>query len=60
MLSNTIGNEKWGIVAENDSFLSVELDSYWSATTSATSRTYAWHVHFTDGNIGVSDKKYAT
>lgn len=57
VLSDTKGTEKWSKDSKKDAFSSVQLDLYWSATTSALGATHAWHIYLTDGNTGSSEKK---
>jgi hypothetical protein len=37
-------------------FTAVQSFTYWSATTSASNTTYAWHVYFGYGSVGYYDK----
>ncbi|OAD18622.1 secreted protein containing DUF1566 [Candidatus Thiomargarita nelsonii] len=52
-LSNAAGTEQW---KEGDAFSGVQSSRYWSSTTRANFRTYAWYVNFYDGYVNFNNK----
>ena len=54
-LSNTIGNGQW---TEGNPFTDVQIVSYWSSTTIASSNLYAWDVDMGYSFVAVPEKVY--
>jgi len=53
ILSNSAGTDKW---IENDAFLSVQLDFYWSSTPFTGSTSRAWSVHLNHSRVSYDVK----